>query len=55
MEEIIEYARGRGIGEIWGEVLAENEPMLNLVRSLGFALKVDPEDPSVVLVSKPLN
>jgi acetyltransferase len=54
LEEIIEYARRRGIGEIWGEVLAENEPMLRLVRSLGFSLKTDPEGRSVIDVSKTL-
>ena len=54
LEEIIEYCRQRGIGEIWGEVLAENEPMLRLVRRLGFSVKSDPEDRSVMLVSKPL-
>ena len=39
LEEIIEYARRRGIREIWGEVLTENEPMLGLVRKLGFSIK----------------
>jgi acetyltransferase len=54
LEEIIEYCRQRGIGEVWGEVLAENEPMLRLVRRLGFSVKTDPEDRGVMLVSKPL-
>jgi acetyltransferase len=54
LEEIIEYCRQRGIGEVWGEVLAENEPMLRLVHRLGFSVKTDPEDRSVMLVSKPL-
>ena len=54
LEEIIEYCRRRGIGEVWGEVLAENEPMLRLVRRLGFSVKTDPEDRGVMLVSKPL-
>jgi acetyltransferase len=54
LEEIIEYCRRRGIGEVWGEVLAENEPMLRLVRRLGFSVKSDPQDRSVLFVSKPL-
>jgi acetyltransferase len=54
LEEIIEYARRRGVREIWGEVLAENEPMLSLVRRLGFTLKSNPEDPSIIHVSKSL-
>jgi acetyltransferase len=54
LEEIIEYCRQRGIREVWGEVLAENKPMLRLVRQLGFSVRTDPEDPGVVLVSKTL-
>ena len=54
LEEIIEYCRQRGIGEIWGEVLAENDAMLRLVRRLGFSVKADQQDPSVMLVSKAL-
>ncbi len=51
MEEIIAYARSRGIEEIWGSVLAENTPMLALNRKLGFQIKTDPDDRSVVHVS----
>jgi acetyltransferase len=54
LEEIIDYCRRRGIGEVWGEVLAENEPMLRLVRRLGFSVKADPQDRSVLFVSKRL-
>jgi acetyltransferase len=55
MDEIISYARRVGIGEIWGSVLAENTPMLTLARKLGFTLRHDPEDPSVIHVSLLLN
>jgi len=54
LEEICDYARTRGIAEVWGEVLAENAPMLGLVRKLGFNVHVDPEDRSVVVVRRPL-
>jgi len=37
MRRIIDYARSRGIGELYGEVLAENQPMLKLCDVLGFA------------------
>ncbi|MBE2293778.1 MAG: GNAT family N-acetyltransferase [Phycisphaerales bacterium] len=47
MRRIIDYARTRGIGEIYGEVLQENKPMLQLNRALGFAIHSDPDDPSV--------
>jgi acetyltransferase len=33
---MIDYARGRGIGEIWGDVLTENRRMLHLCDSLDF-------------------
>jgi acetyltransferase len=50
MRHIIEYARKRGIREIFGEVLRENRPMLKLNRALGFKVATDPEDQSLMLV-----
>jgi len=47
MRRIIGYARGRGIREIYGEVLQENDAMLNLNRALGFSVSVHPDDPSL--------
>ena len=47
MRRIIAYARARGIGEIYGEVLQENKPMLRLNRILGFAIHADPDDPGL--------
>ncbi len=44
MRRIIHYARARGIQEIYGEVLAENQPMLQMNRALGFAVHNDAED-----------
>ncbi|MGZ8995378.1 MAG: GNAT family N-acetyltransferase, partial [Rhodospirillales bacterium] len=55
MEEIMEYAERRGIGEIWGEVLAENRAMLALVRKLGFAVAPDFDEPGVMRVRRPLS
>jgi acetyltransferase len=54
LEEIIAYARAHGIGEVWGEVLAENAPMLGLCRKLGFTLRRDEDDPALIHVSLPL-
>ncbi|MDD3651234.1 bifunctional acetate--CoA ligase family protein/GNAT family N-acetyltransferase, partial [Immundisolibacter sp.] len=51
MREIIDYAAARGIREIWGDVLRENAAMLGLVRKLGFRIKDDPDDPSLVRVT----
>jgi len=47
IRRIIRYARARGIGEIYGEVLQENKPMLQLSRALGFAIHSDPDDPGL--------
>ena len=44
MRRIIAYARARGIQEIHGEVLTENQAMLQLDRTLGFAIHNHPED-----------
>lgn len=54
LEEIIAYAARRGVREVWGEVLAENAPMLGLVRTLGFSINTSEDDPSVMIVVKPL-
>ncbi len=47
MRRMIDYARARGIGEIYGEVLQENKPMLRLNRALGFVIHSDPDDPGL--------
>lgn len=54
MEEIIAYAETAGIGEIWGEVLAENKPMLGLIRKLGFTVAPDYDEPGVMRVRRRL-
>jgi acetyltransferase len=54
LEEIVECCQRRGIREIWGEVLRENAPMLGLARKLGFLIKMDRDDPSVMIVTRPL-
>ncbi|MGE0859798.1 MAG: GNAT family N-acetyltransferase [Gammaproteobacteria bacterium] len=51
MNRIIAYARARGVGEIYGEVLADNFRMLNLCRSLGFRERKTVEEPGVVRVT----
>jgi acetyltransferase len=38
MRRIVAYAKGRGIGEIFGDILSENQPMLDLSRRLGFTI-----------------
>ncbi|MBS1221021.1 MAG: GCN5-related N-acetyltransferase [Proteobacteria bacterium] len=55
MRCIIHYARTRGIQEIYGEVLTENKPMLQMNRALGFAVRSDPDDPGLKHVVLPLH
>ncbi len=38
MEKLIAYARARGTGQLWGDVLADNGAMLDLAARLGFRL-----------------
>jgi len=46
MQEIIEHGHRTGVGEIFGEVLAENERMLTMCERLGFKRKRS-DDPEV--------
>jgi len=50
MQTIIDYARKRGIGELYGLVLRENERMLAMCREMGFVLRAVPDDPTLVEV-----
>ncbi len=47
MQVLIETARSRGLKEMIGVFLANNERMLRFVASLGFTLYDDPEDRSI--------
>jgi len=42
MTALIAVARSRGIGELFGDVLSENVPMLQMCRKLGFAIEHHP-------------
>lgn len=48
MNRIIEYARSRGIREVYGEVLRENTNMLAMCHALGFVRKENMDEPGVV-------
>jgi acetyltransferase len=39
ISRVIEIARDYGVKSLWGEVLAENVPMLGLVKKMGFTLQ----------------
>ena len=49
MQEIVAYGRARGIGEIFGTILAENTVMIEMARELGFAIAPERDDPSLVV------
>ncbi len=51
MRRIIDYARGRGTGQIFGDVLRENVTMLKLCRVLGFETSGVPDDLTLMRVT----
>jgi acetyltransferase len=54
MQIMIEYARWQGLKRIEGQVLRENRTMLVMCENLGFRVKPDPDDATVVNVSLPV-
>ena len=51
METMIEYARQEGLGQIEGEVLAENAAMLEMCGKLGFSIESHAQDGNIRRVS----
>jgi len=51
MQRLVEDARGRGLYELWGDVLAENHTMLDFVKALGAERRTRADDPGVLRVS----
>jgi acetyltransferase len=43
LNSLIDIARSLGVQRLWGEVLSQNHPMLELVKKSGFVLKTDLE------------
>jgi acetyltransferase len=48
MHRLIDWARSRGLQQIEGQILADNQPMLAFIRHLGFSLRRMPDDPEVM-------
>jgi acetyltransferase len=48
MQRLIDWARLRGLPEIAGQILADNQPMLAFIRRKGFTVRHMPEDPAVM-------
>lgn len=55
LRTLIEAAARRGLKEMEGFVLAENQPMLQLAKRLGFDISPDPEDHAVRVCRLPLS
>jgi acetyltransferase len=51
MRRIIDYARQRGIREIYGEVLQENDAMLRINKALGFTVTPHLDEPGLLHVT----
>ena len=51
IQRVIDYARDRGIGEVYGDVLYDNLRMLKLCKKLGFSRLSESGQPGVVRVS----
>ena len=47
MKTLIDYARGEGIREIQGEVLADNNTMLRMCAELGFSVEENPNESGI--------
>lgn len=54
MQHLIDYARSRGIGELFGHVLRENRAMLAMCDDLHFKRRYIENDPGIVEVYLPL-
>jgi GNAT superfamily N-acetyltransferase len=51
MQRLVDECRRRGLSEIWGYVLMENRPMLELCRELGFVAKMVPGEAGTAQIS----
>lgn len=51
MQRLVEDCRRRGLSEIWGYVLFENRPMLELCRELGFTRRMISDEPGTAQLS----
>jgi acetyltransferase len=54
MTRLMNVARDRGLDTIEGDILADNAPMLHLMRKLGFSTRAAPDDPTLMIAARPL-
>ena len=48
MKRLVDYARTRRVGILYGDILRENVPMIEFMRGLGFAIGDIPESEAIV-------
>lgn len=48
MKRLVDYARTRRVGTLYGDILRENMPMTEFMRGLGFAIEDIPESEAIV-------
>jgi acetyltransferase len=53
-QRLLEQARAHGIVELWGDVLRDNDAMLQMAHELGFSVAEHPLEPGLVRVTKRL-
>jgi acetyltransferase len=51
MQRLVDACRRRGLAELWGYVLQENRPMLQLCRELGFTQRMVPDEPGTAQIT----
>jgi acetyltransferase len=54
MRLMIEWAKAEGLTSVEGQVLRENKVMLDICRGLGFAIRSDPGDADIKIVTLPI-
>jgi acetyltransferase len=47
MQTLIDHARKRGLRSVHGQVMYDNQPMLDMCAELGFEIEIDPNEPSL--------
>ncbi|CAM5354100.1 N-acetyltransferase family protein [Rhodanobacter lindaniclasticus] len=51
MQRLVDDCRRRGLYELWGYVLQENRPMLQLCKELGFTQRAIADEPGTALIT----
>ncbi|HZX69523.1 MAG TPA: GNAT family N-acetyltransferase [Rhodanobacter sp.] len=51
MQRLVDDCRHRGLDELWGYVLHENRPMLQLCHELGFTQRMMPDEPGTAQIT----